>query len=328
MASRPLPRGPKKILVTGGAGFIGSTLTERLLERGDSVVCLDDFDDFYDPAIKRRNIRKALASDRYRLVEGDICDLPLLERLFEEEPFDVVVHIAARAGVRPSIREPLLYQKVNVEGSANLLEMARRHETPNFVFTSSSSVYGENEKVPFSEEDPVDHPISPYAATKRAGELLAYTYHHLFGLNVTCLRPFTVYGPRQRPEMAIHLFLRAILEGRPIQMFGDGSSSRDYTYIDDLVDGFVAAIDRPLGYEIINLGEHQVTTLRELIDLIAEAAGKEAIIEQLPMQPGDVPRTFADVTKARRLLDYEPKVSMREGIARFVAWYREQEGAA
>lgn len=324
MASRSLPEGPKTIFVTGGAGFIGSTLTDRLLERGDRVVCIDDFNDFYDPAIKRRNLTQALTSDRYRLVEGDICDLPLLQRLFDEEPIDVVIHIAARAGVRPSIVEPLLYQKVNVEGSNNLFEVARGHDVPNFVFISSSSVYGENEKVPFAEDDPVNYPISPYAATKRAGELIAHTYHHLFGLNITCLRPFTVYGPRQRPEMAIHLFLRAILEGRPIQMFGDGTSSRDYTYIDDLVDGFIRAIDRPLGYEIINLGEHEVTTLRELIDMIGEAVGKTPIIDQLPMQPGDVPRTFADVSKAQRLLGYQPKVSMREGIRRFVAWYGRQ----
>jgi len=325
MASRPLPEGPKTVFITGGAGFIGSTLTDRLLERGDRVVCIDDFNDFYDPAIKRRNITKALTSDRYRLEEGDICDLPLLQRLFDEEQVDAVIHIAARAGVRPSIVEPLLYQKVNVEGSNNLFEVARHHEVANFVFISSSSVYGENEKVPFAEDDPVNYPISPYAATKRAGELIAHTYHHLFGMNITCLRPFTVYGPRQRPEMAIHLFLRAILEGRPIKMFGDGTSSRDYTYIDDLVDGFIRAIDRPLGYEIINLGEHEVTTLKELIDMIGEAVGKEPIIDQLPMQPGDVPRTYADVTKAKRLLGYEPKVSMREGIRRFVEWYMAHE---
>jgi len=325
MASRPLPEGPKTIFMTGGAGFIGSTLTERLLERGDRVVCIDDFNDFYDPAIKRRNIKKALTSDHYRLAEGDICDLPLLQRLFDEEEVDAVIHIAARAGVRPSIVEPLLYQKVNVEGSNNLFEVARHHEVPNFVFISSSSVYGENEKVPFAEDDPVNYPISPYAATKRAGELIAHTYHHLFGMNITCLRPFTVYGPRQRPEMAIHLFLRAILEGRPIKMFGDGTSSRDYTYIDDLVDGFVRAIDRPLGYEIINLGEHEVTTLKELIAMIGEAVGKEPIIDQLPMQPGDVPRTFADVSKAKRLLGYQPKVSVREGIRRFVEWYMAHE---
>lgn len=324
MASRSLPEGPKTIFVTGGAGFIGSTLTDRLLERGDRVVCIDDFNDFYDPAIKRRNLTQALTSDRYCLVEGDICDLPLLQRLFDKEQIDVVIHIAARAGVRPSIVEPLLYQKVNVEGSNNLFEVARGHDVPNFVFISSSSVYGENEKVPFAEDDPVNYPISPYAATKRAGELIAHTYHHLFGLNITCLRPFTVYGPRQRPEMAIHLFLRAILEGRPIKMFGDGTSSRDYTYIDDLVDGFIRAIDRPLGYEIINLGEHEVTTLRELIDMIGEAVGKTPIIDQLPMQPGDVPRTFADVSKAKRLLGYQPKVSMREGIRRFVEWYGRQ----
>jgi len=325
MASRPLPEGPKTVFITGGAGFIGSTLTDRLLERGDRVVCIDDFNDFYDPAIKRRNLTQALTSDRYRLEEGDICNLPLLQRLFDEEQVDAVIHIAARAGVRPSIVEPLLYQKVNVEGSNNLFEVARHHEVGNFVFISSSSVYGENEKVPFAEDDPVNYPISPYAATKRAGELIAHTYHHLFGLNITCLRPFTVYGPRQRPEMAIHLFLRAILEGRPIKMFGDGTSSRDYTYIDDLVDGFIRAIDRPLGYEIINLGEHEVTTLKELIAMIGEAVGKEPIIDQLPMQPGDVPRTFADVTKAKRLLGYEPKVSMREGIRRFVEWYMAQE---
>jgi len=325
MASRPLSEGPKTVFITGGAGFIGSTLTDRLLERGDRVVCIDDFNDFYDPAIKRRNLTQALTSDRYRLAEGDICDLPLLQRLFDEEEIDAVIHIAARAGVRPSIVEPLLYQKVNVEGSNNLFEVARAHEVSNFVFISSSSVYGENEKVPFAEDDPVNYPISPYAATKRAGELIAHTYHHLFGMNITCLRPFTVYGPRQRPEMAIHLFLRAILEGRPIKMFGDGTSSRDYTYIDDLVDGFIRAIDRPLGYEIINLGEHEVTTLKELIAMIGEAVGKEPIIDQLPMQPGDVPRTYADVSKAKRLLGYEPKVSMREGIRRFVEWYMAQE---
>jgi len=326
MAGRELPESAKKILVTGGAGFIGSTLTERLLARGDHIVCLDDFDDFYDPAIKRRNLTTAQASPAFRLVEGDICDLPLLQSLFAQEAFDVVVHIAARAGVRPSILQPLLYQKVNVEGSTNLFEMARRHEVANFVFTSSSSVYGENEKVPFAESDPVDNPISPYAATKRAGELIAHTYHHLFGLNITCLRPFTVYGPRQRPEMAIHLFTRAILEGKPIRMFGDGSSSRDYTYIDDLVDGFIRAIDRPLGYRIINLGEHEVTTLRELIDLIADATGKEPIIDPQPMQPGDVPRTYADVARAKELLGYQTRVSMGEGIRRFVEWYRATEG--
>jgi UDP-glucuronate 4-epimerase len=326
MGGADLPTRGKNILVTGGAGFIGSTLTERLLARGDRVVCLDDFDDFYDPTIKRRNLTTALASPAFRLVEGDICDLRLLQSLFAEEGFDVVVHIAARAGVRPSILQPLLYQKVNVEGSTNLFEMARQHDVANFVFTSSSSVYGENEKVPFAETDPVDYPISPYAATKRAGELIAHTYHHLFGVNITCLRPFTVYGPRQRPEMAIHLFTHAILEGKPIRMFGDGSSSRDYTYIDDLVDGFVAAVDRPLGYQIINLGEHEVTTLRELIDLIAEATGKQAIIDQQPMQPGDVPRTYADVSRAKELLGYQPKVSMREGIRRFVEWYRTTAG--
>jgi len=327
MAGRLLPAQRKRILVTGGAGFIGSTLTERLLARGDRVVCLDDFDDFYDPAIKRRNLTAALASPDFRLVEGDICDLRLLQSLFAEEGFDVVVHIAARAGVRPSILQPLLYQKVNVEGSTNLFEMARQHDVANFVFTSSSSVYGENEKVPFAETDPVDYPISPYAATKRAGELIAHTYHHLFGLNITCLRPFTVYGPRQRPEMAIHLFTRAILEGKPIRMFGDGSSSRDYTYIDDLVDGFLGAIDRPLGFAIINLGEHEVTTLRELIDLLAEATGKEAIIDQQPMQPGDVPRTYADVTRAKELLGYQPHTTMREGIRRFVEWYQAAVGS-
>jgi len=326
MAGRSLPAQHKKILVTGGAGFIGSTLTERLLARGDRIVCLDDFDDFYDPAIKRRNLTTALAAPDFRLVEGDICDLPLLQSLFAEEGFDVVVHIAARAGVRPSILQPLLYQKVNVEGSTNLFEMARQHDVANFVFTSSSSVYGENEKVPFAETDPVDYPISPYAATKRAGELIAHTYHHLFGLDITCLRPFTVYGPRQRPEMAIHLFTRAILEGKPIRMFGDGSSSRDYTYVDDLVEGFLRAIDRPLGFAIINLGEHEVTTLRELIDLLAEATGKEAIIDQQPMQPGDVPRTYADVTRAKELLGYQPQISMREGVRRFVEWYRATEG--
>jgi UDP-glucuronate 4-epimerase len=310
------------VLVTGGAGFIGSHLTRRLLARGDRVTALDSFNDFYDPALKRANVEPFRAEPGYRLVAGDIRDAGLVEGLFAGGGFTAVVHLAARAGVRPSLAEPVLYEDVNCIGTLRLLEAARRHGPETFVFGSSSSVYGINEKVPFAEDDPVDRPISPYATTKRTGELLCFNYHHLYGLKTACLRFFTVYGPAQRPEMAIHKFTDLLARGRAVPMFGDGGSRRDYTYIDDIIDGVVAALDLAPGFEILNLGGADTTSLSDLVRWIAEELGVEPRIEHLPPQPGDVPITYADVAKAERLLGYSPQVPIREGLSRFVAWYR------
>ena len=311
------------ILVTGGAGFIGSHLVDRLLARGENIVCLDDFNDFYPPRIKRANVRSHLDSESYKLVEADLRDQDTLKSVFERNPIEKVVHLAARAGVRPSLAEPLLYEDVNVRGTLHLLELARTHEVEQIVFASSSSVYGANTKTPFSEDDRIERPISPYAATKYAGELFCHTYHHLYGIPITCLRFFTAYGPRQRPEMAIHKFARLLEEGSPIPMFGNGSTARDYTYIDDIVDGVIAAIDHPLGFEVINLGESQTTTLRELIATLERLSGKAAQIEQHPLQPGDVEITFADVSKARRLLDYNPSTPIETGLRLFLDWFED-----
>lgn len=311
------------VLVTGGAGFIGSHLTRRLLERGDRVTTLDDFNDFYDPAKKRANIQPFQNRPDFELIEGDIRDERLVERLFRDQKFDIVVHLAARAGVRPSLKEPILYEDTNCIGTLRLLEAARRHGPRAFIFGSSSSVYGINDKVPFSEDDEVNQPISPYATTKRAGELLCYNYYHLYGLRIACLRFFTVYGPSQRPEMAIHKFTDLLARGKPVTMYGDGSSQRDYTYIDDIIDGVVASMDLAPPFEIINLGGSDTTALRDLVRWIADELAVEARIEYLPDQPGDVPITYADVSKASRLLGYSPKVPIREGLRRFVAWYRE-----
>jgi UDP-glucuronate 4-epimerase len=322
------------ILVTGGAGFIGSHLTRRLLARGDRVTVLDDFNDFYDPSRKRANVAPFLdrpapsapsAPSDYRLVEGDIRDAALVDRLFAEGRFDGVVHLAARAGVRPSLKEPILYEDVNCIGTLRLLEAARRHGPKTFIFGSSSSVYGINTKVPFSEDDEVNQPISPYATTKRAGELLCYNYHHLYGFRIACLRFFTVYGPGQRPEMAIHKFTDLLWQGKAVPMFGDGGSLRDYTYVDDIVDGVVASLDLAPGFEILNLGGADTTSLRDLVLWIAQELAVEPRIDYLPAQPGDVPITYADVSKAARLLGYSPKVPIREGLRRFVNWYREDK---
>lgn len=310
-----------KVLVTGGAGFIGSHLCEALLARGDEVVILDNFNDFYDPAIKRQN---AAELEGAVLVEGDIRDEALVGKLFEEHALDGVVHLAAMAGVRPSLVDPLLYQDVNLRGTMVLLEAVRQRPQTRFVFASSSSVYGGNTKVPFSEEDRVENPISPYAATKRSCELLAWTHHHLFGIPTTGLRFFTVYGPRQRPEMAIHKFTRLIMQGQPIPFFGDGSTRRDYTYIDDIIDGVVRSLDRCEGYELYNLGESQTTSLAELVEAIGQACGREPIIDRQPMQPGDVVITYADVTKAKERLGYQPSTTVEEGLERFVRWYRDR----
>ena len=313
------------ILVTGGAGFIGSHLCERLLRDGIRVICLDNFDSFYDPNIKIKNAERMAKRfpDLFELVTGDIRSPDHLKGIFQKNKIDSVVHLAARAGVRPSIAEPLLYQDVNIRGTMVLLDACKENGIQNFIFASSSSVYGENQRVPFKEEDLNIQPISPYGATKRAGELLCYSYHHLFRMNVACLRIFTAYGPRQRPEMAIHKFTHLIDQGEKIPIYGDGTSRRDYTYIDDLVDGILGVIRYHKGFEIYNLGESQTTSLKELIRLIEEAFGKKASIEMLEPQPGDVSTTYADITKAKRMLKYQPNVRMEEGIKRFVEWYKE-----
>ncbi|MBW2039326.1 MAG: GDP-mannose 4,6-dehydratase [Deltaproteobacteria bacterium] len=319
----------KRVLVTGGAGFIGSHLCQRLLREGDGVVCLDNFDPFYDPAIKRRNIEEINSTKgdgEFQLVEGDIRDKGFLEDLFRRSSFDLIIHLAARAGVRPSIQHPILYEEVNVKGTLNLLEVCRDSGVLNLIFGSSSSVYGRNRKVPFSEDDRLEAMISPYAVTKRAGELFCYAYHCLFGLNVFCLRFFTVYGPCQRPEMVIHKFTRLIHQGERIPVYGDGTSRRDYTYIDDIIEGVMGAVRNLRGYDIFNLGESFTVPLRELISLLEDALGKEAEVEELPEQPGDVPITYADISKARRLLGYDPQVGIEEGIERFVRWFRDRGG--
>ena len=310
-----------RILVTGGAGFIGSHLCERLLNDGKEITCLDNFNDFYDPEVKRDNIRSLEDNRSFTLHEGDIRDRDMVDGIFEEHRPDAVVHLAAMAGVRPSIEDPVLYADVNLTGTCVLLDTVRRFPVTNFVFGSSSSVYGAQEKVPFSEKDQVSRPISPYAATKVAGEQICYTYHHLFGIPVTCLRFFTVYGPRQRPEMAIHQFTRLIRDGEPVSVFGDGSSKRDYTYIDDIIDGIVCSLDRPFGYEIFNLGESKTIALGELVSLLEDRIGIKAVRRELPDQPGDVPITFADISRARDKLGYNPSVDIEEGIDRFLEWF-------
>ena len=314
----------RQVLVTGGAGFIGSHLVDRLLSENDwRVTAVDDFNDFYSPEIKRRNVQRQLQNPGFRLVEADIRDKAALAQVFNDSKFDCIVHLAARAGVRPSLSEPQLYVETNVNGTMNLLELTRQHKVPQFVFGSSSSVYGVNEKVPFSESDPIFNPISPYAATKAAGELLCHTYSHLYGLRCICLRFFTVYGPRQRPDLAIHKFAQLISDGKPIPVFGDGTTRRDYTYIDDIVAGVRAAIDYDkTNYEVINLGESRTVELRELIGLLEKELDLRAVIERQPMQPGDVPQTFADISRAQKLLGYNPQTQIEDGLRLFVKWFR------
>jgi UDP-glucuronate 4-epimerase len=315
----------KTILVTGGAGFIGSNLCERLLQEGHSVICLDNFDSYYNPNLKIKNVGEISKKypGSFTMVTGDIRNRDHLTETFEENRIDAVFHLAARAGVRPSIDDPLLYEDVNLRGTVTLLEVCKTFGMRDFIFASSSSVYGENQRVPFSETDLDIQSVSPYGATKRAGELLCYSYHHLFGMNIACLRIFTAYGPRQRPEMAIHKFTSLMDQGKEIPMFGDGSSKRDYTYIDDLIDGMMAVLQRHKGYEIYNLGESKTTSLIELIGMIEGALEKKAKIKAMEFQPGDVSITHADISKAKRLLGYQPKVNMEEGIKRFVEWYKE-----
>ncbi len=311
-----------RILVTGAAGFIGSHTCRALLARGDTVVGVDAFNAFYDPAMKEANAASLQQDEGFTLVRGTLLEASVRDACFAHGPIDGVIHLAAYAGVRPSIERPALYQRENIEATVALMDTMRSQPTlPKLVFASSSSVYGKNKSVPFSEEDNVDHPISPYAATKKAGELLCYTYHHLFALDVTCLRFFTVYGPGQRPDLAIHKFSRLLLEGQPIPRFGDGSTSRDYTFVADTVAGVLAALDRCAGYNIYNLGNNDTVTLNALIEKIAGALGVEAVIEQHADQPGDVPITWADISRAKADLDYAPSTSIDEGLKKFAEWF-------
>jgi UDP-glucuronate 4-epimerase len=310
-------------LVTGGAGFIGSHVCERLLREGHSVWAFDDLNDFYEPQCKRANLRDIQALARpFEFFHGDLTDRAALDELFSSVKFDQVIHLAARAGVRPSIAQPALYQRVNVEGTVNVLEAARTTGVKKITIASSSSVYGVNAKVPFSESDPIFSAVSPYAASKLACEALGHTWHHLYNMDVAMLRFFTVYGPRQRPDLAIHKFTKLIDAGRPIPVFGDGSTARDHTHISDILDGIVACTQREFGFEIFNLGESQTVKLSELISLIENALGKNAVIDRQPLQPGDVPITFADISKARAKLGYDPKVKVEKGIPLFVDWFR------
>lgn len=310
-------------LVTGGVGFIGSHVCERLLNAGHAVWAFDDLNAFYDPQIKRRNLAdiQALAKS-FEFVHGDLTDRQALDELFGSVRFDQVIHLAARAGVRPSLEEPALYQRVNVEGTVNLLEAARRRGVRKLTIASSSSVYGVNSKVPFSEADSIFCAISPYAASKLACEALGHVYHHVYGMDIVMLRFFTVYGPRQRPDLAIHKFARLIMEGQPIPVYGDGSTARDYTYIDDILQGVIACTEKKFGYEVFNLGESQTVRLNRLIELLEEALGTRAVIDRKPLQPGDVPLTCADITKAREKLGYQPTTKIEEGIPKFVSWLK------
>ena len=314
-------------LVTGGAGFIGSHVCERLLRDGHSVWAFDDLNNFYDPQLKRRNLRdiQSLAKP-FEFVHGDLTDRAALDELFGSVKFDQIIHLAARAGVRPSLEEPALYQRVNVEGTVNVLEAARNHRVKKIIIGSSSSVYGVNSKVPFSESDPIFSAISPYAASKLACEALGHVYHHVYGMDVAVLRLFTVYGPRQRPDLAIRKFATLIHAGKPIPVFGDGSMARDYTYVTDTVDGIIASTQKEFGFEIFNLGESQTVKLSRVIELLEAALGRKAVIDRQPLQPGDVPVTFADITKARARLGYDPQVKIEPGIKLFIDWFRTKTG--
>jgi UDP-glucuronate 4-epimerase len=315
------------VLLTGGAGFIGSHVAARLLESGARTVVLDNFDPFYPLELKRRNVAALAGRPGFRLVEGDIRDAPALDRLASEEPFTSIVHLAARAGARPSVQEPLLYGDVNIGGTMNLLELARRRWIRRFVFASSSSVYGSRNTIPFREDEKIDRPSSPYAATKAAGELMAWTYHHLFGLDMTCLRFFTVYGPGQRPEMAIHRFTRLIEDGEDVPVYGDGTARRDFTYIDDIVRGVVASLARCSGFRVYNLGNSSTVEVREAIRMIADLLGKPARVKTLPPEPGDVPITCACIDRAAAELGFRPETPLAAGLRKFVDWFRAGEAS-
>ena len=328
----------KRILVTGGAGFIGSHLCERLLKEGNKVIIIDNFNNFYDPLIKERNVKEIenmmqdnqISREKFSIYRVDFRDFAEVEPVFAENNIDLVIHLAAMAGVRPSINDPMLYTDVNIKGTVNLLELSRKYNVKKFIFASSSSVYGNNEKVPFSEDDNVDFPISPYASTKKAGELLCYTYHHLYDLSIACLRFFTVYGPRQRPDLAIHKFTDLIFKGEEIPFFGDGTTQRDYTYIDDIIDGVLKSVywifDGEPKYDIFNLGESRTISLRQMVETLENTIGKKAVFKKLPMQPGDVQRTYADISKAKRILGYNPTMGFEQGIESFIGWYKGVNG--
>ena len=318
----------KTYLVTGGAGFIGSSLADFLLKKDYKVVVIDNFCNFYDPSIKRNNVKDNLDNPNYKLYEIDLRCKSDVEKVFRENKIDVVIHLAAMAGVRPSIENPILYQEVNCIGTQNLLEVMKEYGVKNLVMASSSSVYGNNKKVPFKETDIVDYAISPYAATKKSNEVMTHVYHKLFNMNVIMLRFFTVYGPRQRPDLAINKFTRLMLNDEEVTMFGDGTTSRDYTYIDDIVSGIYSSINYVLNnkdvYEIVNLGNSSPVSLKEMINTIAEVLDKEPKIKEMPMQQGDVNITYADISKAKEMLNYDPKTPFKEGIEKFVKWYKEK----
>ena len=339
----------KTYLVTGGAGFIGSHLVEHLLKDGNRVINVDNFNEFYNYNIKVKNVldstgkiqknddgeikvnelqdlKKLVDSENYILEIVDITNMEILEEIFQRNEIDTVIHLAAMAGVRPSIEKPLLYEKVNIRGTMNILELINKYNIKKFICASSSSVYGNNEKVPFSEKDNVDRAISPYAATKKSCEIIGHSYHHLYDIDTIMLRFFTVYGPRQRPDLAIHKFTKAIIEEKEIPFYGDGTTQRDYTYIDDIIDGVLKSIiyleKNKNIYEIINLGESETISLRKMVKTLENEIGKKAVLKKLSMQPGDVNRTFADISKAKELIGYDPKTKFEEGIKKFVNWYR------
>lgn len=308
------------IFLTGGAGFIGSHLTESLLNKGHKVFCLDNFDDYYDRSIKEKNISGFIDNPNYTLVEGDIRDKNLLNELFRRGDFSLIVHLAAKAGVRPSVENPQDYFDVNINGTINILEHAHIHGIKKMIFASSSSVYGNNDKIPFVETDFVDHPISPYAASKKSGELICYTYHALYGMDISCLRFFTVYGPRQRPDLAIHKFARLILDDKPVPVYGDGSFKRDFTYVDDTVFGINQAIKHLDGFNVYNFGNSRTISVLEMINELELALGKKAKIDFKTEQPGDVKLTYADISNSKREVGYNPQVDFKTGIGNFINW--------
>jgi UDP-glucuronate 4-epimerase len=314
-----------KVLVTGAAGFIGSHLAERLAQRGDEVVGLDNFNDYYDPARKRANQQRLEAYSNFWMIEADVRDRPRLFALFEDERFAAIAHLAALAGVRNAVAYPEQYVEVDLNGTQHLMDAARATNVGNFVFASTSSVYGNTTQVPFVETDPCDRPLQPYAAAKRAAEILGYSYHHLFNLNFTALRFFTVYGPSGRPDMMAYLLADSIAKGREIPLYDGGQMYRDWTFVEDIVSGIVAALDRPLGYEIINLGRGEPVLLKQFVEIMEELSGKAANVVSTPRLAADFVRNEADISKARRLLDYDPVVPVAEGLYRFWDWYRRYE---